>query len=113
MRLYLDEDIASKELVSRLSGSPEVLVTRRGETDRRVWEQAQTDEAVVVTMNVKDFLALADRTSGHRGLLVVYRENDPRLDMRGADIAAAIDRMIDVVGGDLTGQTHVLNHFRG
>lgn len=112
MRLYLDEDIASKELVNRLSTVHEVVPTLRGEIDRNVWEQAQADGAVVVAMNVKDFMMLAERTPGHHGLLVVYRQNNPQVDMHAADIAAAIGRLVQSLGDDLTDEVQSLNNFR-
>ncbi len=111
MRLYLDEDIASKELATRLSAAHEVVETRRGEHDRRAWDHAQAERATVVTLNARDFIALASVNPGHHGLLVAYRENNPRLDMTAGQIAAAIDR-VAATYPDLTGLVVVLNQFR-
>ncbi|NJD30168.1 MAG: hypothetical protein FIA92_18030 [Chloroflexi bacterium] len=111
MRLYLDEDVASKELVNRLSRDHEVLPTLRGEIDRRVWEHAQASAAVVVTMNARDFIGLAASSVGHHGLLVVYRANDPRFDMTIREISDAINR-VAAMDTDLVGAVIVLNQYR-
>lgn len=95
MRLYLDEDIASRELTSRLAtAGHDVLSPLRGESDSRCWQYAQEHGATVVTMNVVDFARLAEATQGHAGLLLVYRENDPTRDMKAAAVVGGqrIDR---------------------
>lgn len=112
MRLYVDEDCASAQLIARLrQGGHEVFEPLRGEPDVRCWRHAQALSAAVLTMNVRDFVALASRGE-HHGLLLVYRENDPTRDMAARDIAAAVDRAADVYPGGITGQILTLNQFR-
>ena len=113
MRLYLDEDVASKELTSRLAAAGhDVLPPMRGEPDSRCWRHAQEQGAAVVTMNVVDFVRLAEATQGHHGLLLVYRENDPLRDMSAASIVAAVARVAETARDGLHGAIVVLNQFR-
>lgn len=113
MRLYLDEDIASKELTSRLAtAGHDVLSPLRGESDSRCWHYAQEHGAMVVTMNVVDFARLAEATEGHAGLLLVYRENDPTRDMRAVAVVDAVGRVADMYRDGLKDVIAVLNQFR-
>ena len=113
MRLYLDEDIASKELTSRLAAAGHtVLSPLRGERDSRCWRHAQEQGATVVTMNVVYFVGLAEGTEGHSGLLLVYRENNPTSDMSAALIVAAVARVAETYRDGLEGVIAVLNQFR-
>jgi hypothetical protein len=115
VRLYLDEDIASKELTSRLAATGhDVLSPLRGEPDSRCWRHAQEQDAAVVTMNVVDFVRLAEATEGHSGLLLVYRENDPTRDMSAASVVAAVARVAETYRDPffLKGAIAVLNRFR-
>lgn len=113
MFLYLDEDLASRELTTRLAAAGHgVLPTLRGVTDAAAWGAAQENGVVVVTQNATDFLPLAAATSGHRGLIVVYREGDARKDMQIAEIANAIDKVQQRLGGSLTGMVVILNEYR-
>ena len=113
VRLYLDEDIASKELTSRLAAAGhDVLSPLRGEPDARCWRHAQEQGAAVVTMNIVDFVRLAEATEGHSGLLLVYRDNDPTRDMTAASIVAAVARAEEMYRGNLRGEIAVLNKFR-
>ena len=113
MRLYLDEDIASKELTSRLAAAGhDVISPLRGESDARCWRHAQEHGATVVTMNVVDFVRLAEATEGHSGVLLVYRENDPTRDMSAASVVAAVARVVETYRHGLEGVIAVLNQFR-
>lgn len=113
MRLCLDEDIASEELTSRLAAAGyDVLPPLRGEPDPRCWRHAQEQGAAVVTMNVVDFVRLAEATEGHHGLLLAYRENDLLRDMSAASIVAAVARVAETYRDGLRGAIVVLNHFR-
>jgi hypothetical protein len=113
VRLYLDEDLASRELIARLAaGSHDVLRTLRGESDADVWAYAQRERAAVVTRNGRDFEALAGATPGHYGLLLVYLDNDRRRDMTFTEIAAAIERVAALMASGIEGRILVLNAFR-
>ena len=112
MRLYVDEDIASLQLISRLRAAGHVVIEPlRGMSDARCWRHAQADRAVVLTMNARDYVALATTGPNH-GLLLVYRENDPTRDMTAKDIAAAVGRVADTYPDGISGQILTLNGFR-
>jgi predicted nuclease of predicted toxin-antitoxin system len=81
--------------------------------DAQVWEFAQQNHAVVVTGNAADFVPLARAIGIHAGLLLVYRDNDPRRDMSAEDIAAAIGSVVRACGDAVPGLVLVLNQFRG
>ena len=91
MRLLVDEDLASRELLRRLESAfrGDVLRPERETSDDEVWRRAQAEHAAIVTGNVVEFLRLANERPTHHGLLLVYRRNDPR-DLRASDIAAAV-----------------------
>lgn len=113
MRLLVDEDIASEELLTRLrEAGHHVEKTEKGVLDRAVWQRAQDAQLIVVTGNPDDFISQAGATPGHHGLLVVYGERDPIKQMRAADIAAAIEHLRDVHGETLRDARLVLNEWR-
>lgn len=113
MRLYLDEDLAGRELVARLTSAGHDLVPpNRGALDLSAWLHAQAEQSTVVTQNGRDFKPLADETPGHWGLLVVYRDNDPSRDMPPAEVAAAIDRVAVAMPDGVQGMVLSLNAFR-
>lgn len=112
MRLYVDEDIASTELISRLAeAGHEVLSPLRGHSDSRCWRYAQERGAVVLTMNAVDFVTLADE-GAHHGLLLVYRENDPTRDMTAAAITSSVSRVAETYAEGVAGEILALNQFR-
>jgi hypothetical protein len=113
LRLCLDENLRSKELRSRLlAGGHEVIDAELGLSDPEVWVFAQQHHAVVLTGNAVDFEPLARAAEHHPGLLLVYRDNDPRRDMTSADIATAVGNAEAANGGVLNGRILVLNQFR-
>ncbi len=113
MRLYLDEDVASRELTTRLvAAGHEVLAPLRGEPDERCWRHAQERRTAALTMNAVDFARLAKATPDHAGLLLVYRENDPTHDLRAQAIVAAIERISETYPDGIVGMVLVVNHFR-
>lgn len=112
MRIYVDEDTASGQLIARLrSAGHQVLEPLRGTSDARCWHHARAEGAVILTTNARDFVALAG-TGAHHGLLLVYRENDPTRDMTAKAIAAAVDRVAGTYPGGLSDQILTLNGFR-
>lgn len=113
MRIYLDEDLAGRELIARLTTAGHDLVpTLRGAPDPWAWQHAQTEKACVVTQNGPDFEELADTTPGHWGLLIVYLVNDPTRDMAPAQVAAAIDRVAVAMPEGVQDRVLSLNAFR-
>jgi len=111
LRLYVDEDVASAELISRLrNAGHDVLEPLRGESDVRCWRHAQDQAAVVVTMNARDFVALAEEGE-HHGLLLVYRGNDPTRDMTAAAIASAVGRVAQAYPDGIGNEILTVNRF--
>ena len=112
LRLYVDEDTASFQLITRLRAAGHVVIEPlRGMADVRCWRHAQAEHAVVLTTNARDFVALAGK-GAHHGLLLVYRENDPTRDMTAKDIASAIDRVAETYPDGIAAQVLTLNGFR-
>ena len=112
MRIYVDEDTASDQLIARLrSAGHTVLGPLRGTADARCWHHAQTERAVVLTTNARDFVALAE-SGAHHGLLLVHRENDPTRDMTARAIATAVDRVAEAYPAGISDQILALNVFR-
>lgn len=92
MRLLVDEDLASRALLARLREAlgDNLIEPEYGATDDDVWQRAQTEQAAILTGNVVDFLRLAAAQPDHFGLLLAYRSNDRKKDLRAADIARAV-----------------------
>lgn len=113
MRLLVDEDIASHELMARLKkAGHHVEVRKKGAVDAAVWRYAWERGLAMLTANPPDFEMLAEKTPDHHGLLVVYGERSPLKQMRAAEIAAAIEFVREVHGDDVAGLRFVLNEWR-
>lgn len=114
MKLLVDEDLASRELIRRLReefGDANVLAPEYGVADEQVWQRAQTERAAILTGNVVDFLRLAERHPDHHGLLLVYRSNDRAKDLRARDVADAVMAAGHSYANDLNRKIVVLNDF--
>jgi len=112
VRLCVDEDLASRELVNRLRRAGHHIATlRKGLPDEDVWREAQRLEASVLTMNASDFLTLSS-SGGHAGLLIVFAEGDRTRDMKPADIADAVDRIDARHPDGLRNFIGIVNHYR-
>ncbi len=114
MRLLLDEDLRSHELIARLQQDGHLVeVLPTGTSDEDVWLQAQQRGLSVLTRNADDFRELVARTAAHRGLLLVHGEHDPAKSMRAIDIAAAIGHVQDAYGASLPAASVIdLNAWR-
>ncbi len=107
MKLIIDEDLASRSLISALRGhlgAHAVAVVARGLSDADVWETAQRDGRSVLTQNAKDFVPIAANAPGHAGLLLISRHADRAKDLtiagiadRVATIAATYDNLTELV----------------
>jgi predicted nuclease of predicted toxin-antitoxin system len=76
VRLLVDEDLASRELLRRLEDvlPNGVLPPDRSTTDEQVWDRAQTESAEILTGNAVDFVVLAAASeSHHRNLHQIRR----------------------------------------
>ncbi len=113
MRVLVDEDVASRDLLRRLDKAlpGQVLVPERETSDDEVWSRAQREGAAVLTGNVVDFLRLAGETDDHHGLLLVYRLNDPTRDLRAGEIAARVAAIADRHPGGIAGMVLAVNNF--
>lgn len=113
MRVLVDEDLASRELLRRLEDAlpGEVLHPDRETSDDAVWARAQREGAAVLTANVVDFLALASDGTDHHGLLLVYRTNDATRDPRAAGVTARVAAIAARYPDGVTGLILVVNNF--
>jgi len=74
-----------------------------------VYDLAQSLERVLLTHNAEDFHELRRKRPGHRGIMAVYRDADPRKNMDHAGNAVAI-RALERSGLTIAGNFHVLNY---
>ncbi len=112
MRLLVDENLDSAELMARLrEAGHHVETPEKGMLDLDVWRYAQEHGLVLLTADPPEFESLASATR-HHGLFVVYGERAPAKQMRAAAIASAIERVRDVYGDDLSGRRVSLNEWR-
>jgi len=116
LRILVDEDSQARSQLNILRGDGHDVVAvgeleKNGTPDEEVFDLAQSLERVLLTHNTEDFHTLHRERPGHRGIMAVYREADPRKNMNHAQIAAAI-RRIDTSGVTIAGDFHVLNHWR-
>ena len=113
VRLVVDENLASAELLTRLrKAGHDVETLPKGASDLEVWARAQDQRRALVTANPADFDSLATATARHHGLLLVYRDREPAKRMDASDIAAAIERVREIHGDDLTRKRILLNEWR-
>lgn len=97
MKLLLDEHV-SPRLVNKLAqkgvhAEHIVHVGRSGMSDPMLWRFAFVRDAVVVTFNVRDFLALAADTELHPGLIVV-RASGLTIEEQWAALEPAVDWLL-------------------
>jgi predicted nuclease of predicted toxin-antitoxin system len=91
VRILEDEDLASRELLSRLDVAfPGEVLRPAGEaSDDDVWRRAQNEAAAILTGNAVDFLRLAREHESHHGLILVHRTNKPT-DLTASDILEGV-----------------------
>jgi hypothetical protein len=120
MRIYLDDDSASRQLSQMLRkaghdvSTPADLGTS-GAPDPAHLTRAIRDGRVFLTRNARDFTLLHDlvRASGggHPGILLLHFDNDPTRDLTPRGVATAIARL-EASGVPIPNELHVLNHWR-
>jgi hypothetical protein len=120
MRIYLDDDSASRQLslVLRKAGhdvsTPASLGTS-GAPDPVHLTQAIQDSRIFLTRNARDFTLLHDlvRASGggHPGILLLHFDNNPTRDLTPSGIATATEKL-EASGAPISNELHVLNHWR-
>lgn len=112
MRLCVDEDLRSAELLNRLrNDGHEIVALENGLADQAVWDLAQRQQVPVLTRNAADFIGLAQSAAGHAGLLLVLAEGHATRDMKPGAIARAIGR-IDERYANLSNHIVVVNQHR-
>ena len=116
MRILVDEDSQARAQLNILRGDVHDVVAvgelgRNGIPDPEVFDLAQSLERVLLTHNTEDFHELHREKPGHRGIMAVHRNSDPRKNVSHAQIAVAI-RRLEASGVTIAGDFHVLNHWR-
>ena len=106
MRLYLDEDIASRHLVQALRKAGHDVTTPAdvgllGESDTLQLTHAVRDDRVCLSRNSRDFKNLHNLIllcgGSHSGIFALYSDNDRRRDMKPVQIVAAIKNVCEVL----------------
>ena len=120
LSIYLDDCSDEDLLIARLKGAGHTAVSPRntgtmGRDDAEHLEYASQHGHSVLTHNPSDFQDLhklwQTQRRQHRGILLIYRDNDPSKDMTAAEIVAALDNLL-ASGLSITNCIHVLNHWR-
>src|SRR3990172_9993352 len=120
MRVYLDDDLDSNTLIGLLRRAGHVVVSprsvgTRGVADAKHLHYAATHGLVLLTANALDFIDLhyewMEQKREHHGILIVYRENNPVLDMSFQQIAQAVTQ-IEKSGLPLANAFYNLNSWR-
>lgn len=116
MRILVDEDSQARSQLNVLRSDGHDVVAvgeldKNGTPDPEVFDLARSLDRVLLTHNTEDFHELHRQRPGHRGIMAVYRDADPRKNMNHAEIALAI-RSLETSGVAVAGAFHVLNHWR-
>lgn len=116
MRILVDEDSQARAQLNALRGGGRDVVAvgelgKNGTTDPEVFDLAQSLARVLLTHNTEDFHELHRERPGHRGIMAVHRDADPRKNMNHSQIAMAV-RRLEISGATIAGGFHVLNHWR-
>ena len=114
LRLLLDEDIKSRQLVRLLSEAGHDVQTTSdlgidGASDIAVLAAAKAENRIVLTYNCSDFRALHDSNPNHAGILVVYQE--PEKELSRPEIVRAISN-VEKAGVSLPMALHALNQWK-
>lgn len=120
MRVYLDNNLDSNELLGLLQQSGHDAVSPRtvgtpGIADEEHLRYASSNSLVIITANALDFIELQERwqiqQQQHSGILIVFLENNPGRDMAFQEIARAVTQ-IEGSGIPLANRWHNLNFWR-
>ncbi len=112
----MDEDSQARDQLNVLRGDGHDVVAvgelgKNGTPDPEVFDLAQSLARVLLTHNTADFYELHREWPGHRGIMAVHRDADPRKNMNHVQIAVAVGRL-ETSGVTIAGDFHVLNHWR-
>jgi len=120
MRLYLDEDVESREPVRALAKaghdiSTPLSVQMLGESDVAQLTYAVREDRVCVTANYNDFKELHDLVlqcgGSHPGIFTLRSDNDRRRDMKPGQIVTAISNVSGILAS-VRNQLICLNEWR-
>ncbi len=120
MRIYVDEDSASDQLVRLFRKAGHDLETPSGvnllgRSDPVQFTFAISERRVFLTANYDDYeklhLLVQEAHGHHPGILAVRWDNDPTRDLTPKGIVAAI-RKLESAGVPIGGEYTVLNHWR-
>jgi len=116
MRIYLDDDCASRLLIGQLRGAGHDVqspadVGLSGQDDAVHLRQAVREQRVMVTRNYRDFLNLHDLVIDAQGHHPGIKDNDPKRDLKGSGIVRAIANLL-AAGMATADQYIILNHWR-
>jgi len=120
VRLYLDDDVASRLLANLLrnTGNDVQLPSEAaisGKPDPVHLTYAIGEDRICITKNYEDYLILHNlirRAQGHHpGIIVVRQENDPTRDLTARGIVRAV-RNLAAAGVSTRDEYIVLNHWR-
>jgi predicted nuclease of predicted toxin-antitoxin system len=116
LRILVDEDSQARAQLNvlRCDGHDAVAVGelgKNGATDPEVLNLAQSLERVLLTHNTEDFHELHRARPGHRGIMAVHRDANPRKNMNHGQITVAV-RRLETSDVTIAGGFHVLNHWR-
>ncbi len=116
MKILVDEDSQARAQLNLLRTDEHDVVAigelnKNGAPDIEVFDLAQSLERIILTHNAEDFYVLHRERPGHKGIIAVYRDADPRKNMTHAQIATAIGRL-ETLQVTIAGDFVVLNHWR-
>jgi len=114
LRLLLDEDIKSRQLVRLLTEAGHDVQTTTdlgidGTSDETVLARATNETRTVLAYNCSDFRALHEAAPTHAGILVVYRE--PGKELSRPDIVRALSNL-ERAGVQFADTFHAVNHWK-
>lgn len=115
LRLLVDEDSQDKVLVKLLRQAKHDIVTANeaglsGQPDAVVFDYANQQNRIILTLNCRDFEALHRDNPNHAGIFAVYQEADTLKKMSFKAIVRAIFNL-ETANIPLKNQFIALNHW--
>jgi predicted nuclease of predicted toxin-antitoxin system len=120
MKIYLDDDSASRQLsvLLRKAGHDALIPADlgiSGAADPAHLTHAIKGDRVLLTRNARDFTLLHELVlasgGGHPGILLLHFDNDPTRDLTPKGTVVAIAKL-ESSGVRLSNELHVVNHWR-